>query len=201
VFAGFGNGREHPFRQQFAELRARHKQLHFDVSYSRPAPAEQRGRDYDHRGYVDLARIQAVLPSPNFRFYLCGPPGLMESLVPALLSWGVPRERIYFEAFGPASVKGLADESAAIAAGPCRVEFTRSGGCFDWTGDDESLLEFAEAQGLPLDYGCRAGNCGQCIVAVTEGGVRHVKEPGVVLKPNECLTCIGVPQGDLVLDA
>ena len=203
VFAGFGNSREHPFRQQMQELDTACENLHFDITYSRPMPADTIGRDYDHRGYVDVARLRQVLPSNNFRFYLCGPAGMMETLVPALKAWGVPESHIRFEAFGPASVKGLKKirKANGIATGPCRVEFTLAGKSLTWDDGNESLLEFAESQGVSLDYGCRAGNCGQCLVSVKSGSVDHIQTPGMPLDKNQCLTCIGVPHGDVVLEA
>lgn len=203
VFGGFGNSSEHPFRQNMQELEAEHLNVRFDISYSRPMPADQIGRDYQQRGYVDLARLKQVLPSNNFRFYICGPPGMMQTLVPGLQAWGVPGSHIHFEAFGPASVKSLNQvrTTADIAAGPCQVEFLLAHACLDWDGGYTSLLEFAESQGVALDYGCRAGNCGQCLVSVRQGSVTHVKEPGMPLKAGQCLTCIGVPTGNVVLDA
>ncbi len=203
VCLGFGNSREHPFREHLRELRAKHDHIHFDLSYSRPMPSDQVGRDYDHRGYVDIARLKQVLPSNNFQFYICGPPSMMATLVPSLRAWGVPQSHIHFEAFGPATVKGIKHtrSDAEMESGPCRVEFMLAGACLAWDGGHESLLEFAESQGVPLDYGCRAGNCGQCLVSVRQGSVEHVKVPGLTLDENQCLTCIGVPQGDVILEA
>ncbi len=203
VFAGFGNSREHPFRKQMQELHATYENVNIDLSYSRPMPSDTVGRDYDHRGYVDVARLRQVLPSNNFRFYVCGPASMMETLVPALMAWGVPESHIRFEAFGPATVKGMQQVRTTddIAKGPCQVEFMLAGACLAWDGGYESLLEFAESQGVPLDYGCRAGNCGQCLVSVKSGSVDHIKAPGLPLEENQCLTCIGVPHGDVVLEA
>jgi len=201
LFAGFGNSGEQPLRDSFSEF-AEQDNIHTDISYSRPMPADQIGRDYDHRGHVDIRRLQEVLPSNNFCFYVCGPPEMMESLVPALREWGVPHKNIRYEAFGPASVKGLRDgDQHPLKTQPCEVDFSISGTNCHWTGDQQSLLDLAENEGVALDYGCRAGNCGQCLVTVQQGQVAHVKEPGVPVGEDECLTCIGVPQGDVVLEA
>ena len=202
-FGGFGNSREHPFRQHMKELDEENENLHFDISYSRPMPSDQVGRDYQNRGYVNLARLKQVLPSNNFQFYVCGPAGMMETLVPALRNWGAPDSHIHYEAFGPATVKGMMQirTSQDIEAGPCQVEFLLANASLAWDGGYESLLEFAESQGVALDYGCRAGNCGQCLVSVKAGSVEHVKEPGLHLDKNQCLTCIGVPRGNVVLEA
>ncbi len=197
LFAGFRNSSEHPCREQFVEL-AMHENFRCDVSYSRPLATDHMGRDYTHLGHATIVRLRQILPSSNFRFYICGPPSMMEELVPALMKWGVPESHIHFEAFGPASVQGL-QKNAHTA--PCQVGFAKSKSELTWKGDFPSLLDFAEREGMVLDSGCRAGNCGACVVKLMQGTVAHTKTPGVPLAANECLTCIGVPKGDVVLEA
>ena len=127
---------------------------------------------------------------------------MMEALVPALLAWGVPDAHIYFEAFGPASVKRIAaGRPAGEAAPPCAVRFERSGNTATWDGTFGSLLEFAEGAGVSLASGCRAGSCGECMVAVRSGKIATLKRPSITVPPGHCLTCISVPTGELVLDA
>jgi uncharacterized protein len=197
-FAGFRNSREQPFRARLAEFRAETPSFRVDVSYSRPLASDLAGLDFGHRGYVCVARMRRVLPANNFRFYVCGPPGMMESVVPELLEWGVPAEHVRFEAFGPATVRGL---SRGATSAPCDVQFARSGRAVRWTGQEASLLELAEQNGVRLDSGCRAGNCGQCRLMVAAGRVAHSKPPGVALVDGECLACIARPQGDVVVEA
>lgn len=198
LLAGFRNSREHPFRTRLAELAQQTPNLHLHTIYSRPLPVDRRGRDFDAMGRIDLPRLQQVLPASNFRFYLCGPGPLMESLVPALLEWGVPASHLHYEAFGPASVRGL---GGAAATAPCDVNFSRTGRTVRWDGAAGSLLDLAEQAGVPLESGCRAGGCGQCRVGVLAGEIRHAKRPGVDLIDGECLACIAQPQGDVTLDA
>ena len=125
-----------------AEFGADVTNLRLDVSYSQPLAGDLLDRDYDHRGHVDVARLRQVLPSSNFRYYVCGPAAMMQSLVPALLDWGVPAEHIHYEAFGPASVRGL---SGGETTAPCDVQFARSGRAARWTGAESSLLDLAES--------------------------------------------------------
>lgn len=195
LFAGFRNGGEHPFRVRMEELAADAANLHLDVSYSQPLTRDRRGVDFAHHGYVDAARLQQVLPASNFRYYVCGPPAMMASLVPALLEWGVPAKHVHYEAFGPASVPVGAPSS------PCDVQFARSSKALRWTGAEASLLELAEQGGVALESGCRAGNCGQCRVMIAAGRVAHAKRPGVELVDGECLACIARPEGDVVVEA
>lgn len=197
-FAGFRNSSEHPCRDQIRELALRDN-IHCDISYSQPLATDRFGADYHHKGHAGIKRIRHVLPSNNFQFYVCGPPKMMESLIPELWKWGVPESHVHFEAFGPASVRGL--KNHIVTHGPCQIGFAKSRTELTWMGDFGSLLEFAEKQEMPLDSGCRAGNCGQCAVRLLEGNVIHTKTPGVALGEKECLTCIGIPNGDIILEA
>ncbi|QEG33091.1 2Fe-2S iron-sulfur cluster-binding protein [Bythopirellula goksoeyrii] len=199
LFAGFRNSSEHPFQEQLSAL-TEHENIHYDITYSRPSAEDLIGRDYQYQGHVNIVRLRQVLPSSNFRFYLCGPGAMMEQLVPGLLNWGVPEKHIHFEAFGPATVRRMRKPSNA-SCDPCRVEFARSETDLLWSGDFAALLDLAESAGIALDSGCRAGNCGQCLVKVRNGKIIHSKTPGVPLGDDECLTCIGQPQGEVVLDA
>jgi ferredoxin-NADP reductase len=198
AFTGFRSSGEHPFKARFEELAATTSNLTLDVAYSQPRDGDRPEADYAHWGHVNVDRLRRVLPSNNFRYYLCGPPAMMESLVPALLEWGVPAEHINYEAFGPASVRGLSD---AAASEPCNVDFVRSERSLRWQGTEDSLLELAEQGGVRLEWGCRAGSCGQCRVMIAAGRVAHAKRPGVELVDGECLACIARPVGDVVVEA
>jgi ferredoxin-NADP reductase len=196
---GFRNGSEHPFKERVAAICAENPQVRLHVSYSAPAPGDVLYRDYNHRGRVTLERVRQVLPSSNYRFYICGPGPLMESLVPALWDWGVPELHVHFEAFGPASVRSAS--CGREKTQPCDVRFERSDRNALWDGSFASLLEFGEAAGVTMPSGCRAGSCGECLMAIRSGAITTIKQPGIPVPTGQCLTCISVPAGELVLDA
>jgi ferredoxin-NADP reductase len=195
---GFRSGAEHPFKGRMESLAKENPNLRIHVSYSAPRSSDVLYRDYNHQGRVTIERVRQVLPSNNYRFYVCGPGGLMESLVPALWEWGVPESHVHFEAFGPSSVKGM---SAGRASLRCDVQFARSNRASVWDGSFSSLLEFGEAAGVTMPSGCRAGSCGECLMAIREGAISTVKHPGIPVPTGHCLTCISVPTATLVLDA
>jgi ferredoxin-NADP reductase len=199
VISGFRNSGVHPFKDRLSAIAADNPNVRFHVSYSAPLEKDVLYRDYNHRGRITLDRVREVLPSNNFRFYLCGPGPLMESLVPALWEWGVPESHVHFEAFGPASVKSARHAAAHIQ--PCAVKFERSGKSATWDGSLDSLLEFGEAAGVKMVSGCRAGSCGECLTAIRGGTIETIKEPGIAVPAGHCLTCVSVPTGELVLDA
>jgi ferredoxin-NADP reductase/ferredoxin len=199
---GFRNGRDHPFKDRLARLALANPHVQLHTSYSAPRKEDALYRDYNHLGRMTIERVRAILPSNNFRFFVCGPAAMMETLVPALWDWGVPESHVHYEAFGPASVKRLRNKNAAAAAvEPCDVRFERSGRTLTWLGSFGSLLEFGEAGGVELTSGCRAGSCGECLVAIRSGKVNQLKRPGIAVPPGHCLACLSVPDGELVLDA
>jgi ferredoxin-NADP reductase len=197
---GFRNGAEHPFKERLEKLAADHTNLHLQVSYSAPLDGDVLHKDYVHCGRLTIERLRELLPSNNFRFYVCGPGPMMESLVPALWAWGVPESHVQFEAFGPASVRS-ATSTRPQAAPRCEVRFERSNSVRVWDESFNSLLEFGEAAGVALPSGCRAGSCGECMIAVRGGSVRTLKQPGIDVPAGYCLACISTPAEALVLDA
>lgn len=203
VFYGVRNGEQHAMREALATAARDHDNVRLHVCYSQPGPKDEKGRDYHHAGRVTADFLRRVLPSSNFKFYVCGPPALMQTLVPDLQSWGVPKEDIHFEAFGPATVKEVTKRMARPAAPAEKVQvvFRRSNKTCSWDGSCGSILDLADANGVKIESGCRVGNCGTCLAAVTSGEVKYSTDPSAKIEAGSCLTCIAQPTGPLVLDA
>lgn len=207
-FYGVNNRLDHAMYERMSEIRQQFDNVHIVVCYSRPTETCVKGRDFDHKGHVSVELFKELLPSNNYEFYICGPPPMMAAVTNDLKEWGVPDADVKFEAFGPATVKRkpapqpAQDASAAAAAGDgIEVVFERSNKVFHWKSDHGSLLDFAEANDINIDFGCRAGNCGTCVTAVKEGEVTYLSEPGAAPDEGTCLACIAVPKSRLVLDS
>jgi ferredoxin-NADP reductase len=203
-FFGARNSKEHIHKEEMLKLAAEHDNIHLHVCYSRPEANDRNGVDYHHEGRVSVELFKELLPSNNYEFFLCGNGAFMNSISEGLEAWGVPEKNVYFEAFGPATVKKKAavqsPEPAASAKG-FEVTFSKSGRKTRWIPANGSLLDFATAEGVKIDSGCRAGSCGSCLVAIKSGEIEYVSEPGEKPETGSCLTCICRPKGDLVLDA
>jgi hypothetical protein len=201
-FIGARNRSEQAFKDQIERIARENENLRLHVSYSQPGPGEVLGRDYQHPGRLSVDLLKKLLPSNNYDFYLCCPGGMMEDLNQGLKAWGVPEQKIHTEAFGAASVKRTASidapPSAAVELG---VHFSRSNKKLAWKGHLESLLDLAVTGNIPIDSGCRAGNCGTCQVAIKSGQVKYLKKPGYTVEAGTCLTCCCVPATEIVLDA
>lgn len=82
-----------------------------------------------------------------------------------------------------------------------KVTFKKSGVETEWTGQQESLLELGEANGLDLDFGCRMGNCTACQQPLVSGEVDYPEGHNGVPDDGNILLCCSQPKGDLVIDA
>lgn len=201
-FYGIRNRGEHAMADHLRRLAAENPNLYLHVCYSDPAPEDRVGHDYQHAERVSVDLLKRVVESNVPNFYICGPPPMMQSLVEGLIEWGVPAERIHHEAFGPASVKSASAGLPAAPAGERAVEiaFSRSARRCAWDGRS-TLLEMAEASGVRIDSGCRAGNCGTCLTALKSGDVEYRNPPGTAIEAGSCLACVAVPKGNVELDA
>lgn len=202
-FLGVRNGSEHMMKDHLQALAARHPNLNLHVCYSQPTDEERAAPTpaFRHVGRVSVDLMRRELPDKPFEFYLCGPPTMMNGLISDLKTWGVPDTRIFFEAFGAATVKAPALRAGGTTDVALKVQFGKTGKSFAWDAAAGSLLDFALRNGVAIDSGCRAGNCGTCLVAIKSGEVAYLREPGVTVEAGSCLTCISVPKSKLVLDA
>jgi len=203
-FFGVRNQREHIHKAELEKLAAENENIHLHVCYSKPGEKDVKGRDFHHEGRVGIELLKELLPSSNFEYYLCGNGAFMKSITDGLEAWGVPDKDVYFEAFGPATVKKktaapTAEETAHLAK--INVTFSRSGKTVRWEPSAGNILEFAGAQGVKIDSGCCAGGCGSCVVAIKSGSVDYLKKPDAEPEAGTCLTCVCRPKNDLVLDA
>lgn len=204
-FYGARDSTEIVMKDYFYQIDREHPNIHINICLSRPRPEDQPGIDFHHQGRVNVDLIKQLLPSNNYDYFICGPAPLMDSITNDLYGWGVPKTKVHFEAFGPASVKSVRDAGTApIAASNDKnltIHLKRSNKDITWTSSAGSILDCAEAAGAVLESGCRAGNCGACELAIVEGSVVYLNEPGAPVEKGSCLACVAIPDGDLVIDA
>ncbi|MBF0155330.1 MAG: 2Fe-2S iron-sulfur cluster binding domain-containing protein [Magnetococcales bacterium] len=209
LFYGVRNGNEQVRKEYLESLAKKHPNFHLHVCYSRPQPDDVQGRDFQHLGHLDIALLRLTLMLKPYRFYVCGPQAMLESIVPALDAWGVPEQHIHFEAFGPASLvkptrspASLSERtSPSTAVSGITVVFSKSKKILQWDENANSLLDFSEQNGIEVASGCRAGGCGTCQTSIQAGDVKYFQEPEFALEPGSCLLCISKPKRDLTLVA
>ena len=204
LYYGVRSSADHAFKRVLEELAASHPAFTLNVVYGSPEGDDALGQDYQHAGRIDLDLLRRSLPHGHHEFYVCGPPPMMQSLVPALREWGVAEDDIHFEAFGPASVRPTGpatNEPAAALPTSIEVRFQSSGRTLIWDGQDGNLLDFAERHDVAVDSGCRSGSCGSCETKLVSGTVHYADQPDYDIARGHCLLCVGKPRSALVLEA
>ncbi|NKB37668.1 MAG: 2Fe-2S iron-sulfur cluster binding domain-containing protein [Gammaproteobacteria bacterium] len=157
-----------------------------------------------HKGRVTTDFIQQQGTPLDSDFFICGPAGMMKTINDGLRNLGVDEQRIHFESFGPASIKAenrKVNTDNTTDTATHKLEFGLSGKSVEWNQSSGTVLDAAEAAGIQIDSGCRAGSCGTCLTAVLEGQVSYVEEPGMTVEDGSFLPCVAIPKSNLKLNA
>jgi ring-1,2-phenylacetyl-CoA epoxidase subunit PaaE len=122
-----------------------------------------------------------VAPAQIAHAYICGPFQMNDEAEAALLTAGVPEDRIHIERFGVAQPAGGSKAVDAVVhqaqpgdAEVARVTIIRDGlqREIEFRRDQPSILDCASAAGLEVPFSCTSGVCGTCRAKVMEGEVR-----------------------------
>src|SRR3954454_2502968 len=163
---GARNHDEHAFGAEVDELLAVLPDGHRLVAYSK---ADGPGADHDLAGHLGLGMLERAGVPTDADYYLCGPDAFMRAMGAALAARGVTPDRIATEIFGAVGAysSGIvktgdraphAPDDGPPGTGPV-VTFSRSGLAVPWDGRFPSLLDFAEACDVPVNFGRRNGTC------------------------------------------
>jgi ferredoxin-NADP reductase/uncharacterized protein YcbX len=128
------------------------------------------------------------------RVMICGREEFMQGLA-AYFQSRDPAVAVAFEHFRPPVI------SRPDSARETRVIFARSGVEAVWTGEDGSLLEFAERNGIAVSSDCRAGICKRCACRKSSGAVAYFSESLRPERDETLLLCCSVPtSAELTID-
>lgn len=204
------NGDVHALRDEVNSLISQRHCLSAHYCYRAPSPRDRAANHFHSEGLITRDLMQSLLPLDDYDFYLCGPPPFMQAMYMTLRGLGVARDRIAYEFFGPATVLDteVKPKPVALTAGTTHVpavaaitvEFRKSGILAEWDGAAQSLLSFAEDQGIQPEFSCRAGICGTCTSRIISGDVSYFEDPLEDLAHGELLLCCSRPKTAIVLD-
>jgi ferredoxin-NADP reductase/MOSC domain-containing protein YiiM/ferredoxin len=206
---GARNGTHHPFTQETRELLRLLPHSRSRIWYSRAAPADRLGSDFDAHGHVAVARFDELGVPRQAEFYLCGPTAFTQSLITDLAAWGVAGPQIRTEMFGSgeSSTPGIIHPhhrpphlpSGPAGTGPL-VSFARSNLALRWDAKYRSLLELAEDCDVPVRWSCRTGVCHRCESGLIAGTVDYGPEPLESPAAGNLLVCCSQPRSDVAID-
>jgi ferredoxin-NADP reductase len=148
------------------------------------------------QGRLDLAaELSSLVPDWAERHtWLCGPSGLIEAAEAHWSAAGV-MDRLHVERFRPTLLEAASDTgTVSFSKSDVRVEI--SGGT--------PILEAAEASGVLMPSGCRMGVCYSCVLPLTSGVVRDLRDGAVTTaSPGDGVriqTCISTAAGPCEID-
>lgn len=140
----------------------------------------------------DIGHLLAAQPIGT-HVYVCGPAGMVETVLTLAREIGLPDEQVHAERFAPPA-------SGVMEAFPVRL--ARSGREIP-VGPDCSLLEALERAGVDVPHACRVGGCGTCEVPVVSGVIDHRDHclgTDERAHGRKLLACVSRGRGPLVLD-
>jgi len=133
-------------------------------------------------------------------FYTCGPFDYMRMIRLTLLYMGFETGQIRKENF---VLETIPVSPVALNYPPRRIRIAFNSEMFDIVvGENQSILQAALQNHIPLPYSCRVGDCSTCSAICNSGEVEMVKNnvlTDVDLAAGWILTCTGHPLSDDVL--
>jgi ferredoxin-NADP reductase len=166
------------FREERLAHAARHRGLRLIENFD------------DQHGVFDVERLASVCHDWKTReAWVCGPAPMLAA---AERQWENANlaGRLHLERFS-------AVFTTSVEGGT--VTFAASGKATDVDGAT-NLLEAGEAVGIQMPFGCRMGICHTCVVPLSKGTVKDLRN-GTEYHENAVVqTCITAPAGDCVLE-
>jgi ferredoxin-NADP reductase/Fe-S-cluster-containing hydrogenase component 2 len=199
LILGFRSPRDFIFREELAELQARHANLGVTITMSGPRDEPWSGRV----GRIDAALLASTVPDlAAHRVHVCGPAPMMDAVKAALVSLGVPHAQIKREAFGTVKRDPSAKDSGSTEIAG-KALFLASGVTTP-VPVDATILDAADTAGVSIDNACRSGTCASCRVKLVSGQVTMAAEDALTDQDRAegyILACQAKVQGDVEVDA
>jgi ferredoxin-NADP reductase len=148
-----------------------------------------------HRGRFSRSLLEATLPGfVDAETYLCGPSGFMRTVMQALEEAGADFSKLRYERFNSEFDASAFLEHSRV------IRFTRSG-VESLSNRPLTVLQEAEARGLKVATGCRAGTCGTCRCKKRKGVVFNTATGAFSGDGEEMIApCVSVAQGTIEVE-
>lgn len=185
-----------PFLSELQNMAGRCPGLEITLLLSRERPPQEQADTNIaiQGGRITVDVIDAISLDGISQALICGTLPFNESVASRLLE-RAPDLTVSYELFCPPRALAVPDSRDV------RVRFARTGLEAIWTGQDRSLLEFAERHGIAAPSDCRAGICKRCRCRIVGGEVAYFSEMLRPERPEDLLLCCSTANGsDLIID-
>jgi ferredoxin-NADP reductase len=148
-----------------------------------------------HRGRFTLSVLETTLPDfVDAETYLCGPSGFMRTVMQALEGAGADFSKLRYERFNSEFDASAFLEHSRV------IRFARSG-VESLSNRPLTVLQEAEARGLKVAAGCRAGTCGTCRCKKRKGVVFNTATGALSGDGEEMIApCVSIARGRIEVD-
>ncbi len=186
------------FRDALAQLRAEHgARFTVRLRVEQPGGVSSAG-EHVELGRVDREAVAATLApratgadATRRDLFVCGPAPMMEGVCAELEAQGVPTERVHVERFtspeSPRAGRAELPPQQVVIAFEGRTHVLR-------TERGQTILDAANAAGVPVPFSCAVGGCGACKARLVTGTV-DVETPNCLTRDERAagyvLTCVG----------
>lgn len=158
------------------------------------------GQRLNNVGVERLVNEQVNFNLQKALFYLCGPFDYMRMVRLTLIFMGIPGAHIRKENFVLDTITVAASKTTFA---PHKIRIELGGETYDiTTGENQSILQAALQNHIPLPYSCRAGICSSCSAKCKSGTVVMTNNEVLTdadLTEGWVLTCTGYAMGDDVV--
>ncbi len=134
-------------------------------------------------GYLDEQKLLNIMANhgeiQEGQYYICGPAAMKDIVVSTLQTLSIDNERVFIEDFVLSSPK---------AEGPVHtVNIVLANGSSHKldVAENQTVLQVATREGVKIPYACGVGQCGCCMMQVTEGVSELASEETPGLLPKE----------------
>lgn len=189
-----------PMICRLKELESINKNVFLSIHHTNPTSEEIKGIDYHYEGMISKEFLWQVLPIDEADYFLCGPTMFMEAMYRHLIELGVKEGRINYEYFGEGKRLGSQPLIENSSSNSFKVKFTKSDVEANWIDTNQSILEFAEANGLSPAFSCRMGTCSTCESTLLKGNVQYDPEPFMEATEGKIFICCSRPTSDLEIE-
>ena len=127
------------------------------------------------RAKCDALFARWITVADHDRAYVCGPDGMMQDVVDALVAHGMAREHVKVERYASSIPKKPLEHAPrpVVGAGEAEITLLIDGAERRYTmaKDTASVLDAGLAHGIDIRYSCKGGVCSTCRCKVVEGRV------------------------------